>query len=306
MIAGLVLFVGIVVVVAAYAAYRKAFYVSPDRAENLHALPPGEQFEEQAQRMHEMIDAIARVPCERVTIHSRDGLRLTARYYPGEPGAPLDIEFHGYRSMAQRDFSGGIRIGRGLGHGVLLVDQRAHGQSEGRVITFGVKERFDCLSWAEYAAKRFGPDTKIFLIGVSMGAATVLMASNLPLPANVAGIIADCPYSAPDRIIKKVCRDMGLPPALAYPFAALGARLFGHFSPGDASALTAVRHARVPVLLLHGEDDRFVPVEMSFEIRDACLAPVTLLTFPGAGHGLSYLQDTARYEQAVKDFMRSA
>ena len=129
------------------------------------------------------------------------------------------------------------------------------------------------------------------------------MASELELPGSVAGIIADCPYSSPEAIIRKVCQeDMHLPSALLMPFVRLGARLFGHFMLREASAVEAVQHTHIPVLLIHGEDDRFVPCDMSREIFDACAGYKICKTFPGAGHGLSYMVDTNGYEQAVAQF----
>ena len=188
-------------------------------------------------------------------------------------------------------------------HNTIVVDQSAHGRSTSRTITFGIKERKDCLSWANYVCETFGSDTPIFLSGVSMGAAAVLMASSLDLPQNVLGIIADSPYSSPAAIIEKVCRDRGYPTSVMLPVIRLGARCFGHFDLDEATVIDAVRRTRIPILLIHGEDDRFVPCRMSQEIWSACGGPRTLKTFPGAGHGLSYMVDTKRYERLVRQFV---
>lgn len=143
---------------------------------------------------------------ESVFITSFDGVKLYARYYHVRDGAPLQIQFHGYRGSALLDFCGGNKLAREIGHNTLVVDQRAHGKSGGNTITFGINERYDCLSCINYAVERSGKETPIFLSGVSMDAATVLMASELNLPDNVIGIIADSPYSSPEEIIRKVCR----------------------------------------------------------------------------------------------------
>ena len=298
--AGLLL---IVLLIAGF-SYRTAFYSSAHRKEDHYALPQGEQYEKERQRMLSLIRRMDDIPYESVSISARDGTRLFARYFHVRDGAPLQIQFHGYRGTALRDFCGGNKLARESGQNTLVVDQRAHGRNGGRTITFGIRERMDCLCWAEYASQRFGSNTPIFLSGVSMGAATVLMASELELPCNVIGIIADCPYSSPEAIIRKVCReDMHLPPALVMPFVRLGARLFGHFDLKEASAVQAVRNTDIPILLLHGEDDRFVPCDMSREIFDACAGEKTRITFPGAGHGLSYIVDTVRYSEAVSRFV---
>ena len=191
-----------------------------------------------------------------------------------------------------------------FGFNVLAVDQRAHGRSDGTTITFGVLERYDCLYWAKYAAQHLSNGAPLLLSGLSMGAATVLMAAELPLPKEVVGILADCPYSSPRNIIKKVCKDRKIPPTLAYPFVYLGARLFGRFDLNASSAVHAIPHAKVPILLYHGEDDRYVPCEMSRMIYTVNTQNCFLHTFPVAGHGLCYITDPLRYEKVTCDFLK--
>ena len=185
-----------------------------------------------------------------------------------------------------------------------MPDQRAHGESEGDTITFGVRERLDCLAWARYAARRMGPDTPIFLWGISMGAATVLMASDLPLPETVRGIVADCGYDTPAGIVKKTIRRRRWPLFPLYPFTALGARLFGGFHITETSALDCVGRARLPILLIHGEADHVVPCDMARSLRDACASQVELLTVPGADHGISWYVDMPAYQNALLRFMK--
>ena len=256
----------------------------------------------------EMIRGLNEIPYERVYISSEDGLRLAGRYYHQRDGAPLAICFHGWRGTPSRDFSGGTQLYLSEGFNLLMAEERAQCGSEGHTITFGVMERRDCLLWVRYAVERFGPETRILLAGISMGAATVLMASALDLPENVRGIIADCPYTTPEAIIRKVCGDVKVPAGLAWPFLRLGARLFGGFDVTDpgADAEAAVKKARVPILLIHGEEDRFVPWEMSRDIAAANPEAVEFHSFPGAGHGLSYLIDEPRYAEIARTFCRRA
>lgn len=195
----------VLVLAVAYYAYRAAFYFVDRRTEEeRHGIPKGEQYEKNQDFMKSLIQEMNDIPCEWVYTRSEDGKKLAARYYHVDEHGPLQIQFHGYRSDAVRDFCGGNKAAREMGMNVLSVDQRAHGKSEGYTLTFGVKERKDCLSWILYARERFGADQPIILAGLSMGAATVLMASELDLPDNVKGIIADCPYSSPKEIICKL------------------------------------------------------------------------------------------------------
>lgn len=254
--------------------------------------------------MLRLIHDFEALSCEQVYITSKDGLLLHGRYYHTKDGAPLQIQCHGYRGTAMRDYCGGSKLGKAAGHNLLVIDQRAHGKSQGNVISFGIKERFDCLSWIEYALERFGNNTEIILCGVSMGAATVLMCSDMELPANVKGILADCPYSCPVKIIRKVCKDEHLPPALTMPFIHLAARIFGRFKLDEHSPEKAVINSKLPILIIHGEDDRFVPCQMSRDLA-ALTDKIRLETFPNAGHGLSFIEDFERYKFICNEFFDS-
>lgn len=285
-----------------YYAYRKAFLSDRKRQEDWDGFI--RRAGEEGPQVRELMEQLKEITAEDVFINSIDGLKLHGRYYHVKDGAPLDIQFHGYNGNAMRDFCGGNKISRESGHNSLLIDQRAHGMSRGKTISFGINERKDCLSWVRYAVERFGEDTEIVLSGVSMGAATVLMASDLGLPKNVKAIVADCGYSSPKAIINKVMRDSGLPDKLMYPFVWLGAMVFGKFNLTESSAVSAVSESDVPILIIHGGADDFVPCYMAEEIYKACRSEKKLLIVPGAGHGMSYLVDKDLYEKTVKDFIK--
>ena len=250
----------------------------------------------------EIIAEFLEVPYEEVSITSHDGLKLTGRYYHVADGAPLEIQCHGYKGNALRDFSGAKRIAKAAGRNVLLINQRCHGGSDGKTITFGILERQDVLGWIRYANNRFG-NVPILLSGVSMGAATVLMVSGMDLPKNVKCVIADCPYDAPTNIIKKVLgQDMGMPVKIIYPLIKLGGMLYGKFNLNADSPVEAVKKANVPILLIHGDEDRFVPHPMSCNIYAAAPEKIEFHTIPGAGHALNYVTDPEGYTEIVNNF----
>jgi fermentation-respiration switch protein FrsA (DUF1100 family) len=238
-----------------------------------------------------------------MSIVTPDGLTLRGRYYECNPGGIIEILFHGYRGNSERDMSGGVERCFALGRNALIVDHRGAGQSDGHVTTFGIRERWDCLLWVERVIERFGPDTKIILTGISMGAATVMMAAGEKLPENVICVLADCGYSSPREIIRKVIRDLKLPMML-YPFIRLGGILFGRFDLEETSPIEAVQKCRVPLILIHGEADGFVPCEMSRLVYEACVSPKKIVTVPGAGHGLSFPVDKEGYLKALADFQQ--
>ena len=214
------------------------------------------------------------------------------------------MAFHGYRSLATIDFALEVEFFHGLGCDVLLPYQRSHGESQGRYITYGVKERFDCRDWARYAARRFGEDKPLFLMGISMGAATVLMASGLELPGNTRGIVADCGFTTPWDIMAHVARrDYRLPPfPLLYLLDGL-ARLRAGFRLKGADTRKALERNRIPVLFLHGEEDGFVPLSMTEENFAACRAEKRLYTVPGAGHAQSFGVDPEGCKRVLREFL---
>ena len=294
----------ILVLLTAYICFFMAFYVPkhmpPD--DDDYSIPKGKIYEPYRDEMVAWMKEVRAMPHEDMTITSFDGLTLFGRFYEYAPGAPIELMFHGYRGLADRDLCGGVQRCFKLGHSALIVDQRACGRSDGRIITFGVNEKKDCLSWLEFMQHRFGPDRKILLTGVSMGASTVLMAAGEDLPPNVVGVLADCGYSSAKEIIKKVIRQIKLPANLLYPFVRLGAKIYGNFDLEETPPVEAVKKCKIPVIFFHGDTDDFVPCEMSKENYDACASRKKLVTVPNAGHGLSLLLDKDSYFSNMRAF----
>ena len=299
-----VLFLLVAMLLTAYICFRMVFL--REREEKRDAsyvpVPPGEEYVPYREGIRAKILEARALPHEDFEITSFDGLVLRGRYYEAHPGAPIELMMHGYRGTSERDLSAGIFRAHNLGHNALLVDHRASGTSDGKVITFGVNEKRDCLDWIAFMTDHFGSEQKIILTGISMGAATVMLASAEDLPGNVIGVLADCGYTSAEKIIAKVIRDMKLPVPLLMPFVRLGARLFGKFDLKAADATAALRKAKVPVIFYHGESDGFVPCEMSRENYEACITRKELVTIPGADHGLCYMQAPERYEKTLGEF----
>ena len=294
----------VLVLIAAYICFRMAFY-APGKAGKRKRVEPiltGEEYDCHAEKMKKWHSETLATPHTDYYITSFDGTRLHAKFYEYKASAPIELMFHGYRGTAERDLSGGMQRCFALGHSAFIVDQRGSGQSGGNVITFGIKERFDCIEWVRFIIKTFGQDVKIILAGISMGASTVLMAAGEELPENVVGVLADCPFSSAQDIIKKVIRQMGLPAEICYPLVRLGARLYGGFDLHETSAQTALESAKIPVIFFHGEADDFVPSEMSRINYEACASRKHIVTIPDAAHGLSYLIDPERYLSEMREF----
>ena len=242
-----------------------------------------------------------RTPHETLTIRSRDGLTLSARLYDIPDAVGSILLFHGYRSFGECDFGcilSHYRDERRLR--VLLVDQRAHGDSEGKYITFGTLERYDCVDWVSYMHSRFGTQPMI-LDGMSMGAATVLLAAAEPLPRSVVGILADCAYSSPEAILRTVGTQMHMPVGLILPGVRLLCRVFGHFDPMPVSVPAALKKSDLPILMVHGTADGFVPYTMALENSKA-REDIRLISIEGADHGMSYLVDPVTVTRELDTF----
>lgn len=276
-----------------------AFY-SPDR-KGTPELPNGEIYEAWRETLTSYIKEVQSLPCREVEIISHDGLKLRGKYFEYSPDAPIELMFHGYRGCAESDLSGGVIRCRKLGHSSLIVNNRGGGNSEGHVITFGVKERLDVPLWVDFILKEINPNARIILTGISMGASTVMLASAKKLPENVIGVLADCGYSSARDIIKKVIRDMKLPQA-SYFFVRLSGKIFGGFDVEDANCTKAVSETTLPTIFFHGDADAFVPCEMSRKNYEACTVRKSLVIIEGAGHGLGYPVNPEKYLEELDSF----
>lgn len=243
---------------------------------------------------------------EEVEITSFDGLKLHGYFLPAKkPVGKAVLMMHGYRSYDFSDFACSARYFHEHGYDLLLPDQRCHGKSEGKYICFGIKERYDCRDWIFYLRDRLGERTPLYLMGVSMGCATVLMTLGFSLPQNVKGCIADCGFTSPEDIFRHVMkRDFHLPPFPLLYLQGLACRWIAGFGIREYSTLQAMETNRVPILFLHGGKDDFVPLWMTQKNYEACKAPKELLVIEEAEHAMSFPKSSERCWQVVKEFLQ--
>ena len=241
---------------------------------------------------------------QEVQIESFDGYPLRAQWVPAEKPMATIILFHGYHSHHLQDFAGIYEYYHSIGLNLLLVRQRAHGESGGKYVTFGVKERLDALRWIEFHNRAHGMDN-VFLGGMSMGASTVLFAAGEELPPNVRGITADCGFSSPAEILSHIIRrDFHLPPKLVLPLMEVWARILGGFSFYECDSRETLSRSKTPILFIHGKADDFVPSCMSEFGFAACASEKEILLVDDAGHGRSYLYEPERLRNALTDFFK--
>ncbi len=303
-IIGVVVGLALLALLTAYICFRIVFYAPARKplVDDEYEIPPGEIYEEYREQMVSWMKEARSMKHENVEIKSHDGLTLRGKYYEYTPDSPIEIMLHGYRGNAERDLCGGVQRAHALGHSALVVNQRASGNSDGSIISFGINERRDCLRWVEYAEASLGAGRPLILTGISMGAATVMLAAGEKLPDSVAFVLADCGYSSAREIIMKIMREMHLPIWLLYPFVRLGARIFGGFDLEEDSPIEAVSRASVPIIFFHGDSDAFVPHDMSIKLHDACSSKKKFVSVSGAGHGLAYPKNKDAYVKALREF----
>ena len=256
--------------------------------------------------IREKAQALRDLELEQVAIRSTEGYVLRARWYPADGAKRTVILVHGWRSCWNVDFSASSPFLHDNACNLLLIDQRCHGESGGDLISYGIRERHDVLAWMDWLDANH-PGTPVYLCGVSMGAATVLMTAELPVAERISGIIADCGYSTPDEIVKlTVGKTLG---GLTGPTMAavnLNCKMRAGFTLKSASPIEAMaKNTEIPCLFFHGDEDDFVPVRMSLENYYACQAPKELHIVHGAGHGLSFMVDPEGYQQKVLAFFEA-
>ena len=246
-------------------------------------------------------------PHEDVYIQSKDKLKLHATFFPREDKKKVVIGFHGYTSQGMSDYIGLSDYYMKNGYSMLLPDARAHGKSEGDYVGFGCLDRWDALEWIKWVIKECGEDVQILLHGTSMGGATVLMTSALNLPKQVKGVISDCAFTSPKYVFTHVLNHMYHLPA--FPVIQISDcvnRRKAGYGMDECNAAREIRKTRIPVLLIHGDADTFVPVSMCHEIYNNCIAPRKKLIIKGAAHAESYYKDTKAYEAALDEFTKGA
>lgn len=243
-------------------------------------------------------------PHEIIHIQARDGVTLVGHLFRKESASRVVLAMHGWRSCWARDFGPVADFLADAGCTVLYAEQRGQGRSGGDYMGFGMVERFDCQQWLKWLNENGFRQLPLYLAGISMGAATVLMAAGDPeLPKNVAGVIADCGFTSARAEWQHVSEKnlkVGYRRRKKHVDALCRRKI--EMKSDDYSTLDAMKICRVPILFIHGADDTFVPVEMTLENYAACQAPKHLLIVPGANHGMSYFYDTAGYERAVRQF----
>lgn len=283
--------------------YNRTMIRSNAKRENTQKMA-GTDWDKYIPHIRECKEKLAQCPHEDMYIMSADGLKLRGTYFPCEGSKKVVICFHGYTSEGMNDYSTLAIFYMKNGYNLLLVDERAHGQSEGTYIGFGCLDRHDAKLWIEEMVKKLGEDCKILLHGDSMGGATVLMTTGLELPPQVKAAISDCAFTSAWEVFASVLKNTYHLPAFPLLQIANGmVKKRAGYELDECNAKNEVAKAKIPILFIHGEADTFVPCSMVHELHDACKSEKKLVIIEGAGHVESCYRDADLYEESIESFI---
>lgn len=246
-------------------------------------------------------------------ITSFDGLKLKALLMEAEKDCQGTVLLmHGYHSGPIREFATISKVFHEMNYNVVMPYQRSHGESEGKWITFGIKERYDCRDWILKINELYGDGFPLFVGGISMGCATITMTSGFDLPSNVRGFIADCGFTSPYEITYwTATKKMGLPKTVATTFVNttnwIGKTFFDYPLDGY-STYEALSKCNKPFLFISGTADETVPVEMTMsnylQYKGTHPYDTELLLVEDCPHAISYLVDKENYDNKIRNFVQ--
>lgn len=255
--------------------------------------------------IHSAVDWFHEVQPQSLTITSFDGISLAAWYVPAKNARGTVICMHGYHGSPMGDFSLAVRFFHDHNWNVLLPHERAHGESGGTYLTFGVREKVDCRDWAKLIAEKNGAYLPIVLYGISMGCATVIASTELALPKNIACILADCGYTSPHAEIAHVLKtSYHLPLFPVLTIADILVRIKAGFKLKAFSTIDILKKNTIPVLFIHGGADDFVPTAMSHQNYAACIAPKELHIVQNAPHAINFALGGDECKRVIAAFIK--
>lgn len=233
-----------------------------------------------------------------------DHLKLVALYVPAaQPTKKTIVVAHGYMGKKE-DMARYIHMYHDLGYNVLAPDDRGSGHSGGDYIGYGWPDRLDYVKWIKKVVKTNGQDSQIALFGVSMGGATVMYTAGEKLPRQVKAVIEDCGYSSISGELAYQLNDLfGLPKFPLFYTTNWMVRIRAGYNFADGDATKSLKRSKLPIFIIHGAKDVFVPTKMAYENYKAAKQPKQLWIVPKAGHGEALAKQPTEYRQKVQAFL---
>jgi Prolyl oligopeptidase family. len=299
------LLIGIILLASGYYFYRYTIIRKP-----IEPIPdfPEEKYGKMSEMMRVGLQYFEAFPYELVTIQRKNGEKLYGYYFQSEhPTTKTVLAVHGYRSEGRREYASIVKSYiEDLQVNVLIVDDYAHGKSDGTQIGFGWFDRLDCIAWCEWLIAQKGENIQIALHGISMGAATILMAASEVelLPKQVKIAISDCGFTSMDEQTRHLGKGMNVPfMNIILPVTSEICKLLAKYSFAAPAPIKLVEKVKVPILFIHGTADSYVPTEMVHRLYNKATCEKKLLLIENARHACSYYIDSAKYMNAISDYI---
>ena len=243
---------------------------------------------------------------EDVEFLSREGdVTLSGWYIHGESKGPTIIFVHGI---------GGVRSADNLvdlasqvlarGFNVLMFDLRCHGDSGGEFISAGYFERQDVLGAFDFLIGRGIASDRIGVLGVSMGAATSVLAV-AEEPA-IWALVADSPYAKASELIAQETAAKTVFPEWITPIFMPGVKLVARISYGfDIGALVpeeAVKLLPYPIMVIHGTADTRIPYDHGVRVHEAAHPESRIWLVPEVDHIDAFQTYPEEYVERIVDY----
>ncbi len=238
---------------------------------------------------------------ESVEVKSKDNLILRGYFIKNKYENKVVILFHGYKSKGSLSLMYDFY---NLGYSLLVIDQRAHGRSDGKYIGMGILERYDALKWIDFVVDKCGKDTSILLYGVSMGGATVMMASELIKQKQVKGIIADCGFSSCYNQVRSCISKIPEHPLM--DTVNMYSKIFGKYNMKIVTSEKSLSNSEIPLLIIHGRKDSFVPclnLDLCYQASKSKIKD--FLYVDNAIHATSCIDGSQDYDRKIKEFLKN-
>ena len=276
----------------------------PDINKAYAMVKPTDSWYDTITKVHNSLAEIQKLPREVLEIVSHDGLRLKGIYYPGDKDSNLTVIcIHGYTSHAEREWAFPGLFYLSQGYNVLIPYQRAHGLSEGKYIALGAMECIDMQGWVS-KINEMHPDSRILIHGLSMGGGIALDLASKEMK-NVKGILADAPSETIKGMFEGIASHVfkkNADKVAAWTIA----RFEKEFGVNilDFERVETVANSKYPILLSAGSNEHCG--ELFAQIKNRNPQPTQIVILPGCHHGNGMYKQTEMYQQAIKDFIRSA
>jgi pimeloyl-ACP methyl ester carboxylesterase len=240
------------------------------------------------------------LPAESIVLHTSNNQPVAGWMVRGKPGTGAVLLLHGVRAN-RREMIGRARFLNHLGYFVLLIDLPGHGESTADHITYGINEAEGVKAALGYLSHVL-PREKIGVIGVSLGAASIVLSQPNPAPSAV--VLESMFPTITDATADRIRLHLGAWAEPLVPLLLWQLPLRLGVSPEQLQPIAAIKSLTSPVLIAAGSADQHTTLAETERIFEAANPPKELWIVSGAGHVDLHAYNPADYEMRISAFLR--